>query len=272
MMLRAVPDLTDYRPADANETAACWRLALERSGPCFFALTRQDLPVIDPATHDAYANVSKGAYVLQDAPNPKVILIGTGSEVWPCVDGAKLLAAEGIAARVVSFPSWEIFDEQSAEYKASVLLPGVPKLAVEAGSPLGWWKYVGLDGDVIGLDRFGASAPGPMVLSGTGIHGRECCSAGQGAFEEIAGLAAHRGIDVERRFTRTPLSPLTEPTPPAHLKGMQYEVSYQLRPRRLSSQGRGAGVSHQGRPRDDRSGRVPGRSPGRLSRFCRAGG
>ncbi len=168
-MLRAVPFLTDFRPADANETAACWRLALERKGPCFFALTRQDLPVIDPATHDAYANVSKGAYVLQDAPNPKVILIGTGSEVWPCVDGAKLLAAEGIAARVVSFPSWEIFDEQSAEYKASVLLPGVPRLAVEAGSPIAWWKYVGLDGDVIGLDRFGASAPGPIVLRELGF-------------------------------------------------------------------------------------------------------
>ena len=169
MMLRAVPFLTDYRPADANETAACWRLALERSGPCFFALSRQDLPVIDPATHDAYAGVSKGAYVLEDAPNPKVILIGTGSEVWPCVEGAKLLAAQGIAARVVSFPSWEIFDEQSAEYKASVLLPGVPKLAVEAGSPLGWWKYVGLEGDVIGLDRFGASAPGPKVLAELGF-------------------------------------------------------------------------------------------------------
>ncbi len=169
MMLRAVPFLTDYRPADANETAACWRLALERSGPCFFALTRQDLPVIDPATHDAYADVSKGAYVLQDASNAKVILIGTGSEVWPCVDGAKLLAAEGIAARVVSFPSWEIFEEQSAEYKASVLPRGVPKLAVEAGSPLGWWKYVGQDGDVIGLDRFGASAPGPIVLRELGF-------------------------------------------------------------------------------------------------------
>ena len=168
-MLRAVPFLTDFRPADANETAACWRLALERKGPCFFALTRQDLPVIDPATHDAYANVSKGAYVLQDAPNPKVILIGTGSEVWPCVDGAKLLAAEGIAARVVSFPSWEIFEEQSAEYKASVLLPGVPKLAVEAGSPIAWWKYAGLDGDVIGLDRFGASAPGAIVMRELGF-------------------------------------------------------------------------------------------------------
>jgi transketolase len=169
MMLRAVPDLTDYRPADGNETAACWRLALERTGPAFFALTRQDLPVIDPATHDAYANVSKGAYVLEDEPNPEIILIGTGSEVWPCVDAKKLLEAEGIAARVVSMPSWEIFEEQTAEYKASVLPAGVKKVAVEAGSPLGWWKYVGRDGDVIGLDRFGASAPGPKVLAELGF-------------------------------------------------------------------------------------------------------
>jgi transketolase len=169
MMLRAVPDLTDFRPADGNETAACWRLALERTGPAFFALTRQDLPVIDPATHDAYANVSKGAYVLEDEPNPEIILIGTGSEVWPCVDAKKLLEAEGIAARVVSMPSWEIFEEQTAEYKASVLPAGVKKVAVEAGSPLGWWKYVGRDGDVIGLDRFGASAPGPKVLAELGF-------------------------------------------------------------------------------------------------------
>ena len=137
MMLRAVPDLTDFRPADANETAACWRLALERKGPSFFALSRQDLPIIDPATHDAYANVSKGAYVLQDATNPQIILIGTGSELWTAVDAAKLLAAEGIAARVVSFPSWKIFEEQSAAYKASVLPAGVPKVSVEAGATLG---------------------------------------------------------------------------------------------------------------------------------------
>ncbi len=169
MMLRAVPDLTDFRPADGNETAACWRLALERTGPAFFALTRQDLPIIDPATHDVYGGVSKGAYVLEDAPNPKVILIGTGSEVWPCVDANKLLEAEGIPTRVVSMPSWEIFEEQSAEYKASVLPAGVKKLAVEAGSPLGWWKYVGQDGDVIGLDRFGASAPGPKVMTELGF-------------------------------------------------------------------------------------------------------
>jgi transketolase len=169
MMLRAVPDLTDYRPADANETAACWRLALERTGASFMALSRQDLPVIDASKVDVYGGVSKGAYVLEDVANPQVILIGTGSEVWPCIDAKKLLEAEGIAARVVSMPSWEIFDEQTAEYKASVLPAGVPKLAVEAGSPLGWWKYVGTDGDVIGLDRFGASAPGPIVLEKLGF-------------------------------------------------------------------------------------------------------
>jgi transketolase len=168
-MLRAIPDLTDFRPADANETAAAWRIALERKSPSFFALTRQDLPVIDTATHDVYTGVSKGGYVLEDAPNPQVVLIGTGSEVWPCVEAAKLLAADGIAARVVSLPSCEIFDEQTPEYKASVLPAGVPRLAVEAGSPLGWWKYVGLNGDVIGLDRFGASAPGPKVMAELGF-------------------------------------------------------------------------------------------------------
>jgi transketolase len=167
--LRAIPGLTDFRPADANETAAAWRLALERTGPSFFALSRQNLPVIDPAAHDVYAGVSKGAYVLQEAQNPQVVLIGAGSEVWPAMEAAKLLAAEGIRARVVSFPSWKIFEEQTAEYKASVLPAGVPKLAIEAGSTLGWWKYVGLDGDVIGLDRFGASAPGSKVLAELGF-------------------------------------------------------------------------------------------------------
>jgi len=169
MMLRAVPGLTDFRPADANETAAAWRLALERKGPSFMALTRQDLPVIDPSKHDAYANVSRGAYVLEDVPDPQVVLIGTGSELWIVVDAAKLLAGESIRARVVSFPSWKIFEEQTAEYKAGVLPAGVPKLAVEAGATLGWWKYVGGDGGVVGLDRFGASAPGPIVMKNLGF-------------------------------------------------------------------------------------------------------
>jgi transketolase len=169
MALRAVPGLTDFRPADANETAAAWRLALERKGPSFFALTRQNVPVLDAAAHDLYAGVGKGAYVLQDAPDPQVVLIGAGSEVWPVLDAAKLLAAEGIRARVVSFPSWKIFEEQTAEYKASVLPAGLPRLAVEAGATQGWWKYVGLDGDVVGLDRFGASAPGPTVMAELGF-------------------------------------------------------------------------------------------------------
>jgi transketolase len=171
MMLRAVPDLTDFRPADANETAAAWRLALERSSPSFFALSRQDLPVLDAAKMDIYAGVSKGAYIVEDVKDPQVILMGTGSELWPALDGAKKLAAEGIRARVVSFPSWKIFEEQSAAYKASVLLKGVPRVAIEAGATQGWWKYVGGDGAVIGIDRFGASAPGPIVLAKLGFTG-----------------------------------------------------------------------------------------------------
>ena len=179
-MLRAIPGMTDFRPADANETAAAWRLALERKGPSFFALTRQDLPVIDPAATDVYAGVSKGAYVLADAAGAKVVLLASGSEVWPALDAAKLLAAEGIAARVVSFPSWKIFEEQTAEYKASVLPAGVPKVAIEAGATLGWWKYVGLDGAVIGLDRFGASAPGPKVMAELGFTAENIAAKAKG--------------------------------------------------------------------------------------------
>ena len=169
MALRALPHITDFHPADANETAAAWRLALERKSPCFFALSRQNLPVLDPAALDIFGGVGKGAYVIEDVPNPQVVLIGSGSEVWPVLEAAKLLAAEGIRARVVSFPSWKLFEEQTPEYKASVLPAGVPRLAVEAGSTLGWWKYAGLDGDVIGLDRFGASAPGPVAMKELGF-------------------------------------------------------------------------------------------------------
>jgi transketolase len=169
MALRAVPHMTDFRPADANETAAAWRLALERKGPAFFALTRQDVPVIDASNRDIYASVSKGAYVLEDAANAKVILIATGSEVSVALGAQKLLAADGIGARVVSMPSWKIFDEQAAEYKASVMPAGAPRLAIEAGATLGWWKYVGSNGDVVGLDRFGASAPGTIAMKELGF-------------------------------------------------------------------------------------------------------
>jgi transketolase len=167
--LRAIPGLTDFRPADANETAAAWRLAIERKGPSFFALSRQNLPVLDAAKIDVYAGVSKGAYVVSDAANAKVTLLAAGSELWLALDAVKLLASQGIAARVVSIPSTKIFDEQTAAYKASVLPKGVPVLAIEAGISTGWWKYAGSTGDVLGLDHFGASAPGPKVLSQFGF-------------------------------------------------------------------------------------------------------
>jgi transketolase len=170
LALRALPFFTDFRPADANETAAAWRVALERNSPSFMALSRQDLPVLDPAAVDTYAGVSKGAYVVVEATNPEIVLIGTGAEVWQAMDGAKLLSESGIAARVVSMPSTRIFDEQSVEYKDSILLPGVPKVVIEAGATIGWWKYLtGSKGAVIGLDRFGASAPGGTVLKELGF-------------------------------------------------------------------------------------------------------
>ena len=167
--LRAVPHITDFRPADANETAAAWRLALERGGPVFFALTRQELPVIDASKHDVYGGVCRGAYVLEDAVDPNLILIATGSEVSVALGAATLLAADGIKTRVISMPSWRVFDEQPPEYKASLLPTTVPKLAVEAGASLGWWKYVSPNGDVVGLDRFGASAPGKVVMAKLGF-------------------------------------------------------------------------------------------------------
>ena len=168
--LRAVPGLTDFRPADANETAAAWRVAVERNSPSFMALTRQDLPVFDPATVDTYAGVSKGGYVVHEAESPDIVIIGTGSEVPIAIDGAKLLSEAGIRARVVSIPSTKIFDEQPSEYKDSILLPGVPKLAIEAGATLGWWKYLtGSKGDVIGIDRFGASSPGAIAMKELGF-------------------------------------------------------------------------------------------------------
>ena len=168
MSMRAMPVLTDLRPADANETAACWRLALERKGPCFLALSRQDLPVLDAAL--AFAGVPKGAYSrTPEVTKPDVILIAAGSEVVTCLTAAAELKAAGIAAKVVSMPSFRIYDEQSAAYKAELLPEGMPKVSLEAGATMGWWKYVGHNGAVIGIDRFGASAPGPIAMEKLGI-------------------------------------------------------------------------------------------------------
>jgi transketolase len=169
-MLRAIPHLTDFRPADANETSAVWGLALERRGACFMALSRQDLPLLDPVKHRVFEGVRRGAYVVeQGGESPDLLIVGTGAELWPAMRAAEELKKEGITTRVVSMPSTHIFDEQSDAYKASIFPDHLPKLAIEAGATLGWWKYVGRDGDVIGLDRFGASGQGVTVLEKLGF-------------------------------------------------------------------------------------------------------
>ena len=168
--LRAVPNLTDFRPADANETAATWRLALERKSPSFFALSRQDLPILDPEKLNIYEGASHGAYIVeQGGESPDLLIVATGAEVWLALKSAEALKAEGITARVVSMPSTKIFEEQTQEYKDSIFHDHLPKLAIEAGATLGWWKYVGRHGDVVGIDRFGASAPGPIAMEKLGF-------------------------------------------------------------------------------------------------------
>lgn len=162
--LRAMPQLRLIRPADANETAAAWRVALESDGPTALVLTRQDVPVLEGT---AGAPVERGAYVLVDAPEaPRVVLIGTGSEVALCVDAAEQLTAAGLPCRVVSMPSWDLFEAQSEDYQLSVLPPEVPTLAVEAGASLGWDRWAD---DSLTIDRYGASAPGDVALARLGF-------------------------------------------------------------------------------------------------------
>jgi transketolase len=169
-MLRAVPHLTDFRPADANETVAVWRLALERKEPAFMALSRQNLPILDPEKYKVAEGVRKGAYILQDGgASPDLLLVAAGAEVWPILQSAADLKKEGITARVISMPSFRIFEEQPEAYKQQIFPDHLPKLAVEAGAPMCWWKYVGRHGDVIGLERFGASSPGPKVMEELGF-------------------------------------------------------------------------------------------------------
>jgi transketolase len=161
--LRAIPGLMVIRPADANETAEAWRVAIEhRHGPTALALTRQNLPILEETAQKARAGVARGGYVLADPAGgePEVILIATGSEVWLALEAAKQLAGKGVRARVVSLPCFSLFDAQPEDYRESVLPKKIRKrLAIEAASPFGWGKYVGLEGEVHGVERFGASAP-----------------------------------------------------------------------------------------------------------------
>jgi transketolase len=162
--LRAIPNLVVLRPADANETAAAWKVAIERrDGPTVLALSRQKLPVLAGTRERGFDGVARGAYVLADPPAgeaPRAALIATGSEVATCVAAAELLAGAGIPVRVVSMPSWELFAAQPAEHREAVLPAALERrLAVEAASPFGWERWVGPRGEVIGIDRFGESAP-----------------------------------------------------------------------------------------------------------------
>jgi transketolase len=177
--LRLIPHLIVIRPCDANETAVAWRIAIEtRNRPVALILTRQDVPTLDRRQFAAAEGLRRGAYVLADAPNgkPDIILIGTGSEVSVIIAACHRLTEKEINVRIVSMPSWELFDAQPKSYRDSVLPPSVRvRLAVEAGVSQGWCKYVGDEGDVIGVDRFGASAPGEVMMREYGFTVENIC-------------------------------------------------------------------------------------------------
>ena len=172
MNLRQVPNMTVIRPADANETVEAWRLALSNTkGPTTLVFSRQNLPVLDRSVCNAASGTRRGGYILwESSANPELILIATGSEVSMTLTAARKLAAEDINVRMVSLPSWEIFDRQPQEYRDSVLPPAITaRISVEAGIKLGWEHYVGLSGKIIGMDSFGASAPGPVLYEKFGF-------------------------------------------------------------------------------------------------------
>lgn len=172
--LRAIPRLWVIRPGDANETCEAWRVALERSdGPVALLLSRQNVPVLDRGELGAASELQRGGYVLWDSSpgRPQLILIATGSEIAPTLDAGRALAEEGTRVRVVAMPCVELFEAQSREHRDAVLPTEVTaRLAVEPGATIGWWKWVGQRGDVLGLDRFGASAPGTTVLEKLGFN------------------------------------------------------------------------------------------------------
>ncbi len=172
MGMRAVPNLVTIRPADANETAEAWRVAVERrTGPTALVFTRQDVPVLDQSAVAPASGLRRGGYVLWEGGSPPaVIIIGTGSEVHIALQAAKALLEKGVKARVVSLPSWALFDAQPAEYRDAVLPPEIrARVSIEAASPVGWEHYVGLEGKAIGVARFGASAPGDVVYQKLGL-------------------------------------------------------------------------------------------------------
>jgi transketolase len=177
--LRAIPRMLVIRPCDANETAYAWRIAIEtRDRPVALVLTRQAVPTLDRTRYASAAELKRGAYILAEAANgrPDIILIATGSEVGLIVEAQHELEKRNVQARLVSMPSWELFDAQAEEYRRSVFPPSIrARLAVEAGATQGWHKYVGDLGDVLGLDHFGASAPASVLMREYGFTVENVC-------------------------------------------------------------------------------------------------
>jgi len=169
--LRAVPHITLIRPADASETAEAWRAALKHKGPVALVLTRQKLPFIDRSKYASASGLARGAYALADSPGgtPQIVLMSSGSEVSLILDAQKKLEAAGIRARAVSMPSHELFARQDQAYRDRVLPKGVKRIAIEAAHPMSWYRWVSDDGVIIGIERFGASAPAPVIYSHLGI-------------------------------------------------------------------------------------------------------
>jgi transketolase len=186
--LRAIPNTVVLRPADANEVVEAWKIAMQTSeGPALLVLSRQAVPTFDRSKYASAAGTAKGAYILADAEGgkPQVILMGTGTEVTLCVDAYEKLKAAGIRARVVSMPSWEIFEKQDAAYKASVLPPEVTaRVSVEMSAPLGWERYVGPKGQMVGMPSFGASAPWKDLQKHFGFTVEAVVAAAQKAMSE----------------------------------------------------------------------------------------
>ena len=197
--LRAMPGLVVIRPCDAAETVEAWKVALDRRhGPTALVLTRQDVPLLDRRSFAAASGLSLGAYVLCDldvppAGAPDVILIGSGSEVALAVSAAEILAADGVAVRVVSMPSWELFEGQPLSYREAVLPPAVrARVSVEAAASHGWRRWIGDHGRTVGLDRFGASAPGPIVMEMLGFTAERVAEEARVALETVADDRADR--------------------------------------------------------------------------------
>jgi transketolase len=185
--LRAIPNLVVIRPADGNETSQAWRVALERrDGPTALSFTRQRVPQVTPVDNE----LARGAYVLAEArgPAPDVILVASGSEVRLALEARERLAEEQVAVRVVSMPSWELFDAQEPDYRESVLPNDVPRLAIEAGVGLGWWRYVRGRGEILSIERFGASAPYETLFEQFGFTA-DCVV--ELARQQVDGLAGH---------------------------------------------------------------------------------